>query len=198
MPLATQAKLLRALESGEVRRVGAAAPEFPDVRVIAATNRNLQQAVRDGSFRHDLYFRLAVLTVRIPSLRERREDIAILAQTLLTRDHPTARLSPEAVRTLQVYDWPGNVRELRNVLTRAWVLTGDAIGPGNLEFNPWAFEEEAAPATPGRPLPRPDPPERHAIVQALAEAKGNRTQAARALGIPRSSLLYRMNRFGIS
>ncbi len=199
-----QAKLLRALESGEVRRVGAAAPEFPDVRVVAATNRNLQQVVREGSFRHDLYFRLAVLTVRIPSLRERREDIPILAQTLLARDHPTARLSPDALRTLQAYDWPGNVRELRNVLTRAWVLTGDAIGPGNLEFNPWAFEEEPAgqpqaTAAPSRPLlPRPEPPERHAIVQALAEANGNRTQAARALGIPRSSLLYRMNRFGIT
>jgi transcriptional regulator with PAS, ATPase and Fis domain len=168
------------------------------VRVVAAPNRNLQQAVREGSFRHDLYFRLAVLTVRIPSLRERREDIPILAQTLLARDHPTARLSPDAARTLQAYDWPGNVRELRNVLTRAWVLTGDLIGPGNLEFNPWAFEEESTPAPAAPRIPRPEPPERHAIVQALAEANGNRTQAARALGIPRSSLLYRMNRFGIT
>jgi transcriptional regulator with GAF, ATPase, and Fis domain len=195
-----QAKLLRALESGEVRRVGAAVPEFPDVRVVAATNRNLQQGVREGTFRHDLYFRLAVLTVRLPSLRERRDDIPVLAQALLARDHPTARLTMDAQRTLQVYDWPGNVRELRNVLTRAWVLTGDVIDAAHLEFNPWAFEDESAtPApVPRTALPRRDPPERSAIAQALADAGGNRTQAARLLGIPRSSLLYKMNRFGIT
>jgi transcriptional regulator with AAA-type ATPase domain len=191
MGLDEQAKLLRALESGEVRRVGSGPPEFPDVRVIAATNRDLATLVHEKQFRGDLYFRLAVLAVRLPPLRDRRGDIGLLAQTLLDRVHPGARLTPAAVGALEEYDWPGNVRELRNVLTRAFVLGGPHITAGNLSFHPWAFDGEL-------PMRQSeDHPERRSIVQALHQHGGNRTRAARALGIPRSSLLYKMKKWDV-
>jgi two-component system response regulator HydG len=200
MQLDLQAKLLRALESGEIRRVGGSEPEFPDVRVVSATNRNLQDEVRQGKFRQDLYFRLAVLTARLPSLRERAEDIPVLAQTLLSRHHPGAQLTQDALDALQAYAWRGNVRELRNVLTRAVVMHGPHISADHLAFNPWSFEEEISPR-PTEPPPSyilaEDDPERMALERALQEASGNRTQAARILGIPRSSLLYKLNKYGL-
>lgn len=198
MHLDLQAKLLRVLESGEVRRVGGSQPEFPDVRVVSATNRNLQDMVRQKKFRQDLYFRLAVLTARLPSLRERREDIPVIAQTLLTRHHPGARLTADALEALQEYDWPGNVRELRNVLTRAVVMSGTTISAGDLAFNPWSFEDDGATVKPRTPSRAPaDDPERQELEHALQEANGNRTHAARILGIPRSSLLYKLNKLGL-
>ncbi len=189
--LELQAKLLRALESGEVRRVGSQRPEYPDVRVVAATNRDLAQMVRDKRFREDLYYRLSVLPVRTPPLRERREDIPLLAHTLLARHHPGARLTDEAADALQRYDWPGNVRELRNVLTRAVVLHGPIVHPGALSFHPWAFEGGSPPRT-----ARPED-ERQAILDALERTAGNRTAAARLLGMPRSSLLYKLKKYDI-
>ncbi len=192
LPLETQAKLLRALESGEVRRVGGSTPEFPDVRVVAATNRDLHREVEAGKFRADLFFRLAVLTVRMPPLREHSEDIGLIARELLRRSHPDAVLDPATIPALEAYAWPGNVRELRNVLTRAYVLHGKHIRASNLEYHPWAFDGEA------RAAPVADAPERARVEQALAAASGNRSQAARILGIPRSSLLYKMKRYELS
>jgi two-component system response regulator HydG len=194
-----QAKLLRALESGEVRRVGGSAVDFPDVRVVAATNRNLPEMVRAGQFREDLYFRLAVLTVRLPALRERRDDVPVIAQALLQRHHPGARLTPAALDALRAYDWPGNIRELRNVLTRAFVLGGPALDAGDLEFHPWSFDggPGARPAPARRAASAKDDPERESLVAALEQANGNRTTAARILGIPRSSLLYKLNKHGL-
>jgi len=187
-----QAKLLRALNSGEIRRVGGTKLEYPDVRVIAATHRNLSQMVDQGLFRADLLFRLAVLTVRIPALRDRREDIPLLAKTLLHRQHPDARLSDDAALALQEYHWPGNVRELRNVLTRAYVMGGAYISVKSLEFNPWSFE-------PPSPSGVSDPDsEKSILVAALGRHGGNRSAAARELGIPRSSLLYKLQRLGLS
>ncbi|MEQ1500796.1 MAG: sigma 54-interacting transcriptional regulator [Myxococcota bacterium] len=204
MHLDLQAKLLRALESGEVRRVGGAEPEFPDVRVVSATNRNLQDMVRHGKFRQDLYFRLAVLTVRLPSLRERPTDIPVIAQTLLARHHPGGRLTADALQALQEYEWPGNIRELRNVLTRSIVMGGNTITAGNIEFNPWSFEDPSGTPAPAQSVPRSKPaapqgadPERATVEDALAKANGNRTQAARILGIARSSLLYKLNKYGL-
>ncbi|MCB9677526.1 MAG: sigma 54-interacting transcriptional regulator [Alphaproteobacteria bacterium] len=194
LKLDLQAKLLRALESGEVRRVGAAQPDYPDVRLVAATNRNLAEMVRKGTFREDLYFRLSVLPVRTPPLRERKEDLETLANTLLARNHPGSRLAPDGVEALKGYDWPGNVRELRNVLTRAVVLGGPVIHAGDLAFNPWAFDGE--PRDPG-PFPRGGDNERATIEAALDQTGGNRTQAARILGMPRSSLLYKLKRLGM-
>lgn len=189
--LDAQAKLLRVLESGEVRRVGGAQVEYPDVRIVCATNQNLPKMVSEGSFRQDLYFRLAVIEVRIPALRERPTDIPLLAQTLLARNHPDARLDPSAVPALQSYDWPGNVRELRNVLTRAFVLGGPLITREHLSFNPWAFEGAT------RAVPSFEDSSKVAIITALERHAGNRTRAAQDLGIPRSSLLYKMKKLGI-
>ena len=141
LKLELQAKLLRTLESGEVKRVGSSTAEYPDVRVICATNRDLPNMCRDGMFRDDLYFRLAVLTVRLPPLRERRQDIPHLAVTLLERNHPGSVLTEDAAAALEDYGWPGNIRELRNVLTRASVLGGPVITPSDLSFNPWAFDD---------------------------------------------------------
>ncbi|MBX2796055.1 MAG: sigma 54-interacting transcriptional regulator [Myxococcales bacterium] len=195
MRLELQAKLLRTLESGEVRRVGSHQPTFPDVRVVAATNRNLPDMVRQGTFREDLYWRLAVLTVRLPPLRERPEDVPVIAQVLLQRHHPGATLSDEALGALATYDWPGNVRELRNVLTRAVVLGGHQIGASDLSFNPWSFDDE--PKETGA-LRNVQGPERRLVKDALERADGNRAKAARILGIPRSTLLYRLERYGLN
>ncbi len=192
-----QAKLLRALESGEVRRVGSARAEYPDVRVVAATNRNLIAMVREGTFREDLYFRLAVLTVHLPPLRERTSDIGPIAKVLLARSLPDARLMPDAEAALASYDWPGNIRELRNVLRRAYVLHGKTIRTSGLVFHPWSFDQPPTAAPQKQPTPA-DAQERRLIVEALERHDGNRTHAAKALGMPRSSLLYKMKRLGVT
>jgi transcriptional regulator with PAS, ATPase and Fis domain len=192
LPLDAQAKLLRALESGEVRKVGGAAVEYPDVRVVAATNRDLRDMVHKGTFREDLYYRLAVLTVHLPPLRDRREDIPLIAKRLLERQHPGAELTQAATKAMGAYDWPGNIRELRNVLTRAFVLTGPVIDADALSFTPGVFDRPAA-----RLAARADDDERAAIREALTAHDGNRTLAAQALGLPRSSLLYKMRRLGL-
>lgn len=216
LPLDVQARLLRALESGEVRRVGGSRAEYPDVRVVAATHRNLPDMVAAGTFRQDLFYRLAVLTVRMPALREHRSDIPDLARALLRRHHPGATLTEEAERALMVWSWSGNVRELRNVLTRAVVLGGNRVDAGALSFDPWSAGGASASAAPGAPaalaaadaaadLPRSaaeaaarqDEIDRRAVLDALARASFNRSAAARLLGIPRSSLIYRMMRLGI-
>ena len=192
LPGEAQAKLLRALETGEVRRVGGSDPTFPDVRIVAATNRRLHEAARDGEFRSDLYFRLAVLAVRLPALRERPEDIPAMAQAIAQRIHNQMRITPEAITALQGYSWPGNARELRNVLTRAFVLTGPVVEPGHLIFSP--LDADPTPETPRRSI---EEAERAVVTDALRRAKDNRTVAAKLLGIPRSSLLYKLKRWGI-
>ncbi|MEN9786918.1 MAG: hypothetical protein RLZZ299_2182 [Pseudomonadota bacterium] len=213
LPEEAQAKLLRALESGEVRRVGGASPSFPDVRIVAATNRNLAEAVRAGTFRADLYFRLAVLAVRLPPLRERTEDIPLIARAIARRLNPALEIAPDALQALQRWPWPGNARELRNVLTRAWVLGGASrLEARHLVFSPLEDGDpvmHAAPSRPGHGPPfRPEDPtgpvrnaidaaERDLIEQSLRRNGGNRTHAARELGIPRSSLLYKLQRWGI-
>ena len=196
MHLDAQAKLLRALESGEVRRVGANAAEFPDVRVVAATNQDLQRMVAQGTFRRDLLFRLAVLTVRLPPLRIRLEDIGELSRALLARHHPGATISNDGIRRLQTHQWPGNVRELRNVLTRAVVLGGDHVSPASISFDGLSFHEQSAqPAAP--PDWNSSAAEREELSRVLRDVKGNRSAAARVLGIPRTSLLYKLRKHGL-
>jgi two-component system response regulator HydG len=225
LPDEAQAKLLRVLESGEVRRVGGATPSFPDVRIVAATNRNLAEEARAGRFRADLYFRLAVLAVRIPPLRERAEDIGPIAAAIAKRLHPQLRVTPDALDALRRWPWPGNARELRNVLTRAWVLGAAPTEGGSrpravehlldarhLVFNPLEPQGSPppAPTTPGasadtaiQPHPVPagggtlDAAEREVVLAALRRTRGNRTHAARELGIARSSLLCKLKRWGI-
>jgi two-component system response regulator HydG len=196
LPEAAQAKLLRTLETGEVRRVGATRTEHPDVRVIAATNRDLAQEVAKGRFREDLFFRLAVLSVHVPPLRDRPEDLAPLTLTLCRKLHPEAHVCPDAMEVLREHTWPGNVRELRNVLTRAYVMGGPRIQSEDLSFNLLQI-----PATAVSPIPRIgqtlQATERQTLENVLRRHDQNRSAAARELGIARSTLLYKMKKHGI-
>lgn len=200
LPLHMQVKLLRAIQEKKVRKVGSTAEEFVDVRLISATHRNLAEEVKRGAFRQDLYYRLNVIEMRMPSLREMPEDIPRLAAAILNR-HGAAgkpvRLSEQAIEALRSYDFPGNVRELENVLERAMALTtGEAIEAEDLQIG---TRQEAEPADlSGLPLQeRLDAIERKAIYEALEQTRYNRTAAARLLGITFRALRYRMERLGI-
>jgi DNA-binding NtrC family response regulator len=204
LSLAVQAKLLRFLESGELQPVGQAGTRRVDVRVIAATNRDLETAVRAGRFREDLYYRLNVIPLELPPLREREGDVAQLmthltAELSTRHDLEAPRYSPAALARLQRYPWPGNVRELRNLCERMLVLfSGRSVEPDNL---PAEIRQEArASASPFR-LPvggiHLDSVESELIRQALALTAGNRSQAARLLGLTRDTLLYRIKKYAI-
>jgi len=199
---AVQVRLLRVLEQGEVRPVGASRVTTVNVRVVAATNRDLERAVREGSFRQDLYYRLNVIRIPVPPLRDRREDIPLLAAHVLrevaTNGRPPRRLSPEALAALMGYGWPGNVRELENVLERlALAASGDSLEREDL---PAVFRERP-PATLEAPLfdglPSLEQMEKRYLAHVLETLKGNRTRAAEVLGIDRRTLYRMMERFGM-
>jgi DNA-binding NtrC family response regulator len=188
-----QAKLLRVLEDGHYRRVGSTQESHADVRVVAATNRALAEEMKSGRFREDLYYRLNVVAIELPPLRERREDIPLLAEHFLaTRQVGPARsrLHPDALKALMEYSWPGNVRELANVLERAQILAeNNVIMPEDL---PEAIAGSARPADEGQADPRHlDEVERQHVKAILQQEKGNKVHAARVLGISRRSL-YRL------
>jgi DNA-binding NtrC family response regulator len=201
MAVAMQAKILRVLQEREVTRVGGARPIPVDLRVIAATHRDLEVAVREGRFREDLYFRLKVATLRVPALAERREDIALLAHHLLARSsarhgRTALRLAPDAVAALVARPWPGNVRELENVIEQAVAL---AEGP-LLHAQDLTLDQGPAPAVQELDYHRvvaaaAGSTERVLIERALTLAGQNRTQAARLLGIGRRTLLYKLKRY---
>ena len=200
LPLQMQVKLLRAIQEKKVRRVGATAEEPVDVRIISATHRNLGEEVKSGTFRQDLYYRLNVIELRMPSLREIREDVPLLAAALLEKqceDREPPRLTAEAHARLMRYDFPGNVRELENVLERAVALaSGDEITLEDLQLPTAAVGEELD--VTGLPLQeRLDAIERKAILDALEQTRYNRTAAAKVLGITFRALRYRMERLGI-
>ncbi len=186
-----QVKLLRILQEGEFMRVGGTQPIHVDVRVIAATNRNLEQAMRDGRFREDLYYRLKVIQLDLPPLRDRREDIPELVKHFIeaigaTMPCRAAGITDAAMQALQAYNWPGNVRELRNIVERALVLVeGDKIDVDDLPME-WQAASETAPAT------SLDSMERSHITKILAECNGNKSLAAQRLGISRSSLYEKL------
>lgn len=201
MPLPTQAKLLRVVEDGEVRRVGSNRSTRVDVRMLAATNRDLEAEVRASRFRQDLYFRLNVVAIRLPPLRERPEDLPVLVEHLL--DHHARetkkgrrRLTPDALACLRSYAWPGNVRELSNVLERAVLLTtGTEITPADLAL---PMGEAGATRDDESPLRRVSAQaEREAILQALQDSGGNITRAAKRLGLSRYGLQLKMRRLGV-
>ncbi len=199
IPLALQAKLLRALESGEVRRVGANMPTFPDVRVVAATNRDLVREVAEGAFREDLYFRLAVLTVYLPSLRDRPEDIPVLCAALGRAMSVPLEVDAKAMGLLQSHPWPGNVRELRNVLMRAFVLHGPSVDDKSLSFTPAFNTEDDSPLTGDGGVYEISRQNELAVFRnALAKHGGNRAAAARELGLPRTTFLYKCRRLGLA
>jgi DNA-binding NtrC family response regulator len=194
--------MLRVLQEREVARVGGSRAIPVDVRVVAATNRDLEQAVLDGRFREDLYFRLKVATIRVPALADRREDVPLLAHHFLARfaekhGRPHLRLAPEALAVLAARPWPGNVRELENVIEQAVVLgEGPVLGPGDLGLDGVAAERgldyhRVLGAALGSA-------ERALIERALAASGQNRTRAARLLGIGRRTLLYKLKRLGFA
>ena len=200
LPLPMQVKLLRALQEKKVRKVGCVGEESVDVRVICATHQNLRERVEQGSFRQDLYYRLNVIELRMPALRERREDIPALADNLLGKlsGATPPRLSPAALQALQAYPFPGNVRELENILERATALcSGEQILPEDLHLEPEEIggsEGTRGGETLDDYLNRL---ERQAILDALGKTDGNRTAAARLLGVTFRSLRYRLERLGI-
>ena len=199
MPLARQAKLLRVLQDGEVRRVGETRPFAVDTRVVCATHRELGEQVRRGLFREDLYYRLKVLTVRVPPLRERREDILPLAEQFLRDEgHLETRLSPEAAEVLTSYGWPGNVRELASAMKHGAALAAGAlIGSDDLpEELLRGGGARAAPA--GRrewDLRALTEVEREHILQVLDACQGSQAEAARVLGIGRNTLWRKLRRY---
>jgi transcriptional regulator with PAS, ATPase and Fis domain len=193
LPSDAQAKLLRAIETREVTRVGGVRPIRLDVRFIAATNRDLAQEVAAGRFRSDLYFRIDGVTVRIPPLRERRDQIASLAAQFLkapaTKKLP--QLSPSVVDHLRAYDWPGNVRELKMAIERALLFSrGGELTPRHLALSPRAHEPTTATTI---TMSAEEAEERQRIVAALEACNGNQTRAASRLGISRATLVTKLS-----
>ncbi|MEW6322099.1 MAG: sigma-54 dependent transcriptional regulator [Acidobacteriota bacterium] len=201
LPAPVQAKLLRVLELGEVTRVGSSDAQRVDVRIVAATNRVLQREVEAGRFRSDLYYRLHVVELKVPALRERRDDILLIARAFIddfAREYgKTLRgVTPEAERVLLTHDWPGNVRELRNVLGRSCMLAdGEWIDASDLQMGLPAGHGPRAMATgPVRPMQEV---EREQVVRALDETRGNKKEAARRLGISRRALYRKLEKYGL-
>jgi len=213
LPLHTQVLLLRAIQEKRVRKVGSTQEEAVDVRILCATNQNLAAMVEAGRFRRDLYYRINVVDLTMPPLRECREDIPLIASSILQRiaaQHgvPAPRMSPAALEELMRYDFPGNVRELENLIERALALSSSAeLSPGDLALHRISPEDPSGEPGPGADLPpkladEPLPAyldrlEREAILSALAATGFNRTAAARRLGITFRQLRYRMERLGI-
>ncbi len=200
-PLELQPKLLRVLQEREVRRVGESKSIPVDVRVIAATAKNLQQAVAEGSFREDLYYRLAVIGIELPALNQRSEDISVLVESYLPRiaarlKRPVPTMSPEALRKLESQPWPGNIRELLNVLEKTMVLCREeTISESDLVLH----DHPQAPVDPSTLSLKKATVEleRDYIQKALLATNGNRTQAAKILEISLRSLIYKIKDYGI-
>jgi DNA-binding NtrC family response regulator len=201
---ALQVKLLRALQEGEIRRVGGTGPIHVDVRVIAATNRDLESEVKKGAFREDLFYRLSVVTLRVPALRERVEDIPLLTTHFLKRATTTvgrdATLSDDALTLLTRYAWPGNVRELENTVEHLVLYSRDARV--TLDDLPAKFRRAVPPVQSGPgdlfvDLPTLDELERRYLIHVLETVGGNRTRAAEVLGVDRRTLYRMAERFGV-
>ena len=205
LPLHMQVKLLRVIQEKAIRAVGAQRETQVDVRILSATHRNLGEMVRAGRFREDLYYRINVIELRVPPLRDRPEDLALLAEHILARLAPAgktpARLAPEAAALLQTYGFPGNVRELENILERATTLAeGELIRAGDIQLQSAADADESEPVTgPGtQPLGKQlGEVEKEAIKKALEQARYNKTAAAKLLGMSFRQLRYRIKKLGL-
>ena len=206
MPLSLQSKLLRVLQEGEVRPVGATQPKHVSVRIVAASNRNLEKEVAGGRFREDLYYRLKVFPLRVPPLRERRDDVPILAAAFLERyasefQKPAGGLTQQATELLMAYDWPGNVRELQNEMQRVVI---------ELDENGFVTKEHLSPrirhvegvleralTTKGTLREMLDAVEKYVLLEALRDHNHNKTNTAKTLGITREGLHKKLRQFGI-
>ena len=204
MPLSMQVKLLRVLQEKSFERVGGTETLNVDVRIIAASNRDLAKAIEEGRFRDDLYYRLNVIHIHLPPLRERKEDIPLLTAYFLEKLRPTylvSNISEDAMKLLVRYNWPGNVRELQNVLERAAIIShGSEITTDDL---PKEFQTAPQKSDLDVVVNIPDSGisleglEKELIIKALDKSKGNQTRAAQLLGITRSALLYRIQKHGL-
>jgi two-component system response regulator AtoC len=207
LPLSLQVKLLRVLQENEIRPIGDTKTQQVDVRVIAATQKNLEEEVKAGTFREDLYYRLNVLNIKLPPLRERLEDVPLLIDHFITKcsthlGKEILKVSPSALSILLKYRWPGNIRELENIIERAVVLAdGDEILsehlPNELENKSMSFYHEDI-ADEFSLKKTQQILEKKMIEKALKETSGNRTHAARLLEISHPSLLSKMKAYGIS
>ena len=200
IPLTIQAKLLRAIQEREIRPVGSTHIEKIEARIIAATNRKLEQAVQEGTFREDLFYRLHVIPISVPPLRERQEDTPLLVNHFIDKHNTERRsvqgASPEALKILNKYSWPGNVRELENVVQESIVLgSSDWLRPIDLpEKIRYAKKSISAKSKGVKPLKEI---EREAIIEALKLTSGNKMDAARILGIGKTTLYEKIKRYGI-
>jgi transcriptional regulator with PAS, ATPase and Fis domain len=216
MPLATQAKLLRVLQNQEVQRVGSLEPHKVDVRVVAATHKDLRKAIRDHQFREDLYYRLSMAEIRTPPLAERIEDLPLLTRHFIDRfarqfGKPVRGLTQRAQIVLSHHSWPGNVRELENVIGHASMMTMSELidvsdlpqllppatsDAANLSILPASVAHAASAASEiaGRSF---DEIEKQLVVEALTQAEGNQSKAARQLKIGRDALRYKMKKYGL-
>jgi two-component system response regulator PilR (NtrC family) len=202
LPLAMQVKLLRAIQEKRVRKVGVTGEEPVDVRIISATHHDLAERVRQGAFRQDLYYRLSVIPIQMPALRESREDIPEIAQRILERlrGDQQARFSGAALQALQGYSFPGNVRELENIIERALAMcSGGTIEEQDLLLVPVEHDQpDKASLSSKYPLPKYlDQVEKQALLEALEQTGFNRTAAAKLLGLTFRTIRYRMERLGI-
>jgi two-component system response regulator HydG len=201
MTTSSQVKLLRVIQEREAVPVGGIEPIPVDVRVVAATNKDLEEEIRRGTFRSDLFYRLNVIALRLPALRDRREDIPLLAEAFLARvaearDLKAAQLSPDALDAIMAYDWPGNVRELENALEHAAILArGDVIGPEALPERITARKAEPLVGERVHQNPTLDQVERAYILWVLQNEGGNKTRAAQVLGIDPSTLYRKLSRY---
>ena len=212
VPVSFQAKLLQLLEDKTFRRVGGTQDLRADVRILVATHRDLEEAVRQGRFRQDLYYRLKIIPVAMPPLREREGDVGVLCQHFLDRyaaefGSPARRLSAAALEVMEAYRWPGNVREIRNVLERMVLLArGEELGVDDIPQEILGSRAPAAAPSGGdEAVPYALPPggvdfeqlERSLVEQALRRTRGNQTRAARLLGMNREQIRYRVEKFGL-
>jgi Nif-specific regulatory protein len=219
LPMEVQIKLLRTLQEREFERVGGAETIKVDVRVVSATNRNLEKMIEDGEFREDLYYRLNVFPINLPPLRDRLEDLPVLVQHFITKfarqmGSSPSQASNDALAKLREYNWPGNVRELENIIERATILAkGQPLGAPHLDFGRRASAPAPVAASISGPVPviaaapatddgkslaeRLLDSERKEIVSAVEKSRGNIASAARTLGINRSTLYYRLRKHGL-
>jgi DNA-binding NtrC family response regulator len=200
IPLLCQAKLLRSLQEMEVIPVGGTRAEKLEARIVAATNKDLGQLVERGEFRNDLYYRLHVVVIQIPALRERREDIPLLAEHFLARLNGRSgtkkQFAEGVIEGMGQYDWPGNVRELQNCIERAYALSrSDIIEPHDLMLKRPASRKTTV--IMGMPLRTLEEMEREAIQNALLSTKGIKSMAARALGIGVTTLYRKLKQYGL-
>ncbi|MDB5972580.1 MAG: sigma-54-dependent Fis family transcriptional regulator [Hydrocarboniphaga sp.] len=207
MPIAIQAKILRVLQDRTVEAVGGTHSRLVDVRIVAATNKNLRESVRNGSFRNDLYYRLNVFPIELPPLRERRDDVALLVRHFLqemakTSDRPMPDFTPAALKLMEAYEWPGNIRELQNCVERAVIVAKNGrVEVGDLSHDlhfPAMKNARESNSIPGDLDAELERIERRFVLDALQRTHGVQVQAAEILGITERSLWHRVKKLGIN